>query len=403
MKISIVKSVDGNRRPVNLSSLGVISLFHYFVDSYASVFGPLMALARLDATRIGVLAMLYSASTSFSQLAFGYLSDRFGSRRFVGVGLMTSAIALSVAGLIVEFPMVLAFVLVVGGLGVAAFHPASAVLAKSLPHNPTWGVSVFITTGTTGFALGPVLYVMFAEQYGLESTWWLMFPGLLVLPLVWFLPNSVVATPSVSGDVKKKVRTFLGVHGPALLPIYIFVVVRSAVQISLTSFVPTLMIQRGHPNTAAGLSAMCFSGAGALGMLVWGMLAGRCDRRLLQVISVVAGVPVSLLFLYATDLSLSASLTLLALAGFFILSTNTMHIVMGQELSPENANTISSIVMGFGWGAGSAGPVIVGGLSRSWSLESSLAMVCLTPALTLPLALFLRGRPVAPVVSKAEG
>ncbi|MCH2211125.1 MAG: MFS transporter [Fuerstiella sp.] len=386
---------------MNLNSLGVISLLHYFVDSYASVFGPLVALARLDPARIGILAMLYSASTSFSQLAFGYLSDRLGSRRFVGLGLMTSAIALSVAGLLIERPMLLALVLVVGGLGVAAFHPAGAVLAaKSLPHSPTWGVSVFITTGTTGFALGPVLYVLFAEQYGLESTWWLMLPGLLVLPLLWVLPDSVVSVPSVSGDIRQRVQTFLTAHGPALMPIYVFVVVRSAVQISLTSFVPSIMLERGHPTTAAGLSAMCFSGAGALGMLVWGMLAGRCDRRLLQVISVVGGVPVSLLFLYADDVSLPASLALLSLAGFFILSTNTMHIVMGQELSPENASTISSIVMGFGWGAGSAGPVIVGGLSQSWSLELSLALVCLMPALTLPLALFLRGRPL---VSAAGG
>ena len=138
-------------------------------------------------------------------------------------------------------------------------------------------------------------------------------------------------------------------------------------------------------------------------MLVWGMLAGNYDRRLLQVVSVIVGTPISLLFLFADGLPLPASLALLGLTGFFVLSTNTMHIVMGQELSPQHASTISSIVMGFGWGVGSAAPAVVGGLAQSWSLEASLAMVCLVPPLTLPLALFLRGRPVAIAESAMEG
>ncbi|MEO1995954.1 MAG: hypothetical protein ABGZ17_11830, partial [Planctomycetaceae bacterium] len=105
----------------------------------------------------------------------------------------------------------------------------------------------------------------------------------------------------------------------------------------------------------------------------------------------------------ADGLPLPASLALLGLTGFFVLSTNTMHIVMGQELSPQHASTISSIVMGFGWGVGSAAPAVVGGLAQSWSIEASLATVCLVPLLTLPLALLLRGRPAAMPESAMEG
>jgi FSR family fosmidomycin resistance protein-like MFS transporter len=372
----------------------VVSFFHFVLDSYASLFSPLMALARMDAARIGVLAMLYSASTSFSQLAFGYFSDRFGLRRFAALGLAAATIALSVAGLVIDAPVALGAALVVGGLGVAAFHPAGVVLAaRALPQRPTVGVSVFITTGTAGFALAPLVYVLFVEHFGLESSGWLVLPGLLALPFVYFLPRSALESRPPPGPARRRVLTFLSEHGAALLPIYLLVVVRSGVQISLTSFVPTVMIQRGHPDVAAGLSAMCFSGGGALGMLVWGFLAGRYDRRWLQIASVVLGTPISLLFLYADSIPLALSLALLTLTGFFVLATNTMHIVMGQELSPRNASTISSIVMGMGWGVGSAGPAVVGALSRSWSLETSLAAVCLVPLLTLPLALFLRARP----------
>ena len=386
--------VSGRSRRTVCGWLGVVSLFHFVLDSYASLFGPLMALARMDPARIGLLGTLFSASTSFSQLAFGYFSDRCGLRRFVVFGLVTASISLSLAGLAIDAPLLLGVALVVGGLGVAAFHPAGVVLAaRTLPQRPTVGVSVFITTGTAGFALAPVLYVKFAERFGLERSALLMLPGLAAVPLVYWLPRARIERCSVASPAGQRILSFLTTHGPALLPIYLLVVVRSAVQISLTSFVPTVMIARGHPDAVAGYSAMCFSGGGALGMLVWGALATRFDRRWLQVVSVILGVPVSFLFLFADGLPLVASLAVLAAAGFFVLSTNTMHIVMGQELSPRNASTISSIVMGLGWGVGAAGPAVVGALSRHWSLETSLGAICLAPIVTLPLALYLRGRP----------
>jgi hypothetical protein len=52
---------------------------------------------------------------------------------------------------------------------------------------------------------------------------------------------------------------------------------------------------------------------------------------------------------------------------------------------------------------GSAAPAVVGGLAQSWSIEASLATVCLVPLLTLPLALLLRGRPAAVAQGAAEG
>ena len=62
----------------------------------------------------------------------------------------------------------LAAILLVGGLGGAAFHPPAAALAHRLGgERRGLAMSVYITGGTLGFSLGPLLFAPFAERFGL--------------------------------------------------------------------------------------------------------------------------------------------------------------------------------------------------------------------------------------------
>ena len=63
----------------------------------------------------------------------------------------------------------LAAILVAGGLGAAAFHPPAAALAHRLGGDrPGLAMSVYITGGTLGFSLGPLMFAPFAERFGLD-------------------------------------------------------------------------------------------------------------------------------------------------------------------------------------------------------------------------------------------
>ena len=76
----------------------------------------------------------------------------------------------------------LAMILVVGGLGAAAFHPPAAALAHRLGGDrPGLAMSVYITGGTLGFSLGPLMFAPFAERFGLTWTPLLALPGLVVV------------------------------------------------------------------------------------------------------------------------------------------------------------------------------------------------------------------------------
>jgi FSR family fosmidomycin resistance protein-like MFS transporter len=67
------------------------------------------------------------------------------------------------------------------------------------------------------------------------------------------------------------------------------------------------------------------------------------------------------------------------LGSFALQSSLPVNVVMGQELSPRHASTISSLLMGFAWGAGALliGPV--GALADRAGLHAALlALTSLT-------------------------
>ena len=62
----------------------------------------------------------------------------------------------------------LALVLILGGLGGAAFHPpAAALVHRAGGTRPGLAMSVHITSGTLGQALAPLAFAPFAERVGL--------------------------------------------------------------------------------------------------------------------------------------------------------------------------------------------------------------------------------------------
>src|SRR5690606_37521951 len=99
---------------------------------YGNILAPLLPLliTRLDLSlaAAGTMTMLYQLSASVAQVGFGHLADRWRPRVLVMAGPVLSVVVLSMVGLATT-PLMLASILIVGGLGGAAFHPPVATLA----------------------------------------------------------------------------------------------------------------------------------------------------------------------------------------------------------------------------------------------------------------------------------
>ena len=121
--------------------------------------------------------MLFQLSASVSQIAFGHLADRWRPRLLLMAGPIVSVLVLSFVGAATSMQMAAA-ILIIGGLGGAAFHPPAAALAYRLgAERPGLAMSVHITGGSLGFSMGPLLFAPFAQSFGLAWTPILAIPG----------------------------------------------------------------------------------------------------------------------------------------------------------------------------------------------------------------------------------
>src|SRR3989442_9075330 len=154
--------------------LVLVSLGHFTIDSYSSFFSPLLPLLvsklHLNLTLVGSLVALAAVSSSFAQPLFGWLSDRVQRPWFVAFGPLVAAVFLSSVGRAPSYGTLIAL-LMLGGIGVAAFHPQAAVLAGDLSPRRGLAMSFFVTGGTLGFSLGPLFAVSVVGAVGLERTW----------------------------------------------------------------------------------------------------------------------------------------------------------------------------------------------------------------------------------------
>src|SRR2546422_7411588 len=102
---------------------------HFVVDGYGNIYAPLLPLLipqlGLSLAAAGTLQMLFQMANSVAQLGFGRLADRWRPRLLVLAGPVVAVTILSLIGLAPNV-WTLAALLMLGGLGGAAFPPPAA-------------------------------------------------------------------------------------------------------------------------------------------------------------------------------------------------------------------------------------------------------------------------------------
>ena len=134
------------------------------------LFPILFAGVGLTVGRIGVLAALYPAVWGVGQLLTGALSDRWGRKRLIVVGMEVQAAALALVAVANSFAAwALAAVLL--GAGTALVYPALLASVADVAH-PSWrarAVGVYRLWRDAGFAVGALLGGLLADVWGIRS------------------------------------------------------------------------------------------------------------------------------------------------------------------------------------------------------------------------------------------
>jgi MFS transporter, FSR family, fosmidomycin resistance protein len=368
-----------------------VASVHFIVDGYGNILAPLLPLllVRLDLTlaAAGTLTMLFQLAASVSQVGFGHLADRWRPRALLMIGPLVSVGVLSLAGAATSTPM-LAAILMIGGLGGAAFHPPAAALAYRLGGTRAGlAMSVHITGGSLGFSLGPLLFAPFAQRFGLEWTPLLALPGLIVIGvLLARVPH--FSFPHAAGQGLAALRP---VARPLTL-LYSIVVLRTLTSLSFATFMPVMLTRHGLSVAYAGTAVAIYLFASGIGGFLGGPAADRFGPRRVIALSLLLAAP----FLLAASLSTGwPFVVLVAIGGFFLQSTLPVNVTFGQALAPVSAATVSSLMMGFAWGSGGLSVPFVGMAADRIGIEAALGALSLVPIAAAALALPLPERPPA--------
>lgn len=346
-----------------ISTNAMIFLFaatHIFSDAITNMLSALLptlqVLYGLTETTLALLVAALSLSALVTQPLFGALADRFGRRRTAAIGVILNGILFSLLGIAPDVRYLFGLILL-GGLGSAAFHPALASLARTIGgRRGEVAVGLFSAGGTLGIALGPVIIMMLFARYGLSYTPWLMLPGIFFGLLILMLTTETSETIKAESSKLFDSRLILGPVGLLALTS----ILSNVAFVTFTSAMP-LWLVRAHnlpvDSTLIGWTLSLFSLSAALGGVLGGLISRRLGaKRLIVATSLLALIPLFGVFSLAPgSVSYYGAV---ALAGALINAGLPLLIVSAQDLSPKNAAAASGMLMGFSGGV--AGLIYVG-------------------------------------------
>jgi FSR family fosmidomycin resistance protein-like MFS transporter len=337
----------------------------------------------LSYTLAAVLILASATSSSVIQPLFGLWSDRHGAIWLLPAGVAVAGVGMALAADAPSYALVLLLV-VVSGIGVAAFHPeGSKFAAYASGLRRASGMSAFSIGGNLGFALGPITATPLVLAFGLAG-------GLLLaVPCLAIAAALLVATSYLRGFVPahRPVAERAGEDRPGALVLLLAVIAfRSLAWFGLVTFVPLWEVSLGHSKAYGNnlLSLMLL--AGGLGTIAAGPLADRIGRRPVLLGSLALTSPLIVVFL-----AVGGAVGALALAavGACVIGTFGVTMVMSQEYLPRRIGMASGLSIGLSIGLGGVAAVVIGALADSIDLRSALYVCAAAPLAGLALAAVL--------------
>ena len=376
MKVGIdrrgMTALSGGHLAVDFASGSVPALIPFMTDRF-----------HLGYALAAMLLLAATASSSLVQPLFGLWSDRRGALWLIPGGTMLAAVGVGGAAISPVYPLVLLLVLV-GGLGVAAFHPEGAKFAAyASGRKRASGMSYFNSGGNAGYALGAFATGQLVVWLGLVGGLVAMVPVLLVsLGLARVVSHLSGLKPETGvtayhrGDDRRRAMALLGV----------VIALRSVAWFTLLAFVPLWIVSLGHSKGDGNRLLFLMLLAGAAGTLLLGPVADRIGLRRTLVITQTLISPLILVFVYVGGVPGALALMLV---GVCVVGTFGVTMVLSQLYLPRHIGMASGLSVGLAMGIGGVAAVVLGAVADAVDLKTALTISAVAPALGVVFCLRL--------------
>ena len=324
--------------------------------------------------------------SSVVQPLFGLLTDRHRAPWLVPLGLTVAGAGIGLSGLSQHYWLTWLAV-ALSGIGVAAYHPESARLARVAARGSHVGMSLFSMGGNVGFALGPVIVGIVLGALGTTGTLPLLGPalacGLITMLALRHAPWAHEQRSAAGAGATPPASDWRG-----FTKLTVVIVGRSVVTFGLGTFLALLAEQRLHTGTAVGEAALItFYGVGALGTLLGGRLASRWSRVRVVRVAYALAIPSLAAIWLLPGPAMFAGIAATALTLYVPFS---LQVTLGQDYLPGRVGTASGVTLGLAVSLGGVASPLLALIADHTTLRTAVATLTVIPLVCALITLRLR-------------
>lgn len=360
---------------LRLRPIGLMAIGHACVDVYQGAVPALVpflvAERGLGYVAVAGITLAATLLSSVVQPVFGLLTDRRPLSWLIPVSMTTAGLGIALIG-VGDSYLLTWLAAALSGLGVAAYHPEAARMARAVSGDSHVGMSWFSVGGNVGFALAPALVTPLVALGGLALTPVLVAPALIGALITQFAIRAR-SDAATAGAVRRTGRD----DWPSFLRLSAIMVCRSIVWIGLGTFIALYASERvGGGTTTGGVALFVLFATGAVGTLLGGRLATRYGRLRTLRAAYAVSVPAIAGLVFVPGPAFFGFLAVTAIAMSVPFS---LHVTLGQDFLPSRVGTAGGVTLGLSVSIGGIATPVLGTLAEHASLRLALAtLIALT-------------------------
>ena len=345
----------------------------------------------LSYTQIGIIVLVQNVTSSIIQPIFGVITDKVSLPWLLPISVFLSGLGLAITGFMSTYGTLLLSV-IIGGLGVAGFHPQASKSVHFVSSDALRGRSMglFSVGGNFGMAVGASFMMLLTTlPGGLHNSAWFVIPGAITALLLWrhldkVSPQSFHRARKSDDVVTKSVRM------APLLVLLTFIFCRSTLHAGLSTYIPIYYVNylNGSPVYAGYLLSLFLIG-GVFGTFIGALLSDKFGRKTIITFSMIVVLPMVAAIPFTSGI---ATMILLVFTGFALISSFATTLVLSQEMMPGYEGMASGLTIGLTIGLGGVGVTALGYIADHSGIPAVFEILSLLPILGGLLALFLPGR-----------
>ncbi|MFC7621732.1 MFS transporter [Microlunatus sp. GCM10028923] len=368
-------------RPARRLSAILLAVGHGGVDCYQGMVAALVPIFVLERgyslPAAGGLVLASSLTSSVVQPLFGLLGDRRPARWIVPVSVLITGAGIGTLGLVGE-PWLVILLVGLSGVGIAAFHPAAARLARELSGGDHVQMSWFALGGNVGFAVAPFLVAGTVGALGLAASPFLIIPAAVALIMVLGCLRAHRAV--ASGTTEARAAAIPATEDRRSFGrLTVAIMARSVIFVGLGSFVALFAQQDPALGPAGGTVALfvLYLG-GAFGTVIGGRLARRWPRTRILRWSYLLTAPALIGLVFAPGV---LRLIFVAIVSILLYVPFSLHLTLAQDYLPRHLGTASGVTLGLAVSVGGLASPALGGLAEQIGLPGALLSLIIVAGL----------------------